>query len=177
MNFLSETESLKRLREIKAAFQAEIREKYEYRAKDCLTCETQGICCMDAHFVNVQITRLEAKAIENVLNELDTEKRNEVVERVVATVEKYKLESGGETYSCPLFEPGIGCLVHKEAKPIPCIHHACYERKEDLPPDALQFKQEELVQNLNTHTYGNKWTWAAIPIWLARLSKQSNTAS
>lgn len=169
MKYLSETESLKRLREIKAAFQAEIKTNYEHRAKNCLTCETQGICCTDVHFVNVQITRLEAKAIENVLAGLGVEKRNQVIERAIKTVTKYGLDSNNDaTYSCPLFELGIGCLVHKEAKPIPCIQHACYENKEDLPPDALQFEQEELVQNLNTQTYGSKWTWTAIPVWLAR---------
>ena len=177
MKYLSETESLKRLSEVKAAFQAGIKTNYELRAKNCLTCETQGICCTDAHFVNVHITRLEAKAIENILDGLGAEKRNEVIERAKAAVEKYRLDTNGDaTYSCPLFEPSVGCLVHKEAKPIPCIQHACYENKDDLPPDALQFEQEEMVQNLNTQTYGDKWTWAAIPVWLARLTKDSNTA-
>lgn len=177
MRHISETTALEKLKAQKAVYQENIRLSYEHRAKDCLTCEAQGICCTDAHFVNVQITRLEAKAIDDVLRGLGADKRNEVIERAEATVEKYRLDINGDaTYSCPLFEPGIGCLVHKEAKPIPCIQHACYENKEDLPPDALQFEQEELVQNLNTQTYGSKWTWVAIPVWLARLTKDGNAS-
>lgn len=169
MRYKSETESLKRLGKIKAAFKETIKAGYEYRAKNCLTCDVQGSCCTDAHFVNVRITRLEAKAIDNVLYGFGETKRSEVIDRANAAVQKYDLTNGNETYSCPLFEPGTGCLVHNAAKPIPCIQHACYENKDDLPPDALQTEQEELVQKLNEQTYGNKWTWAAIPVWLSKI--------
>lgn len=169
MKYISESKALEKLREIKCGYQKAIRTNFEHRAKNCLTCDVQGSCCTDAHFVNVSVTRLEAKAIDNVLQALGETRRNEVIERAAAVVKKYDLTNGKETYSCPLFEPGIGCLVHNAAKPIPCIQHACYENKEDLPPDSLQVEQEELVQKLNTQTYGSKWTWAPIPVWLSKI--------
>ena len=39
-------------------------------------------------------------------------------------------------------------LVHAEAKPLPCIHHACYENEKDLPPDELLAEHEGLVNRI-----------------------------
>ena len=60
MKTLSEKQALIKLRELKNDLRANIKQNYEHRAKDCGTCETKGACCLDAHFVNVHITKLEA---------------------------------------------------------------------------------------------------------------------
>ncbi len=167
--------ALKRLKSLKQHYQKHIRDNFEHKAKDCLTCDVQGICCTDAHFVNVHITRLEAEAIKKTLEKLPSAKQTEIYGRNQQTIEKYDLTAEGDTfskkYSCPLFEKGIGCLVHKEAKPIPCITHACYESKENMPSDELQVRQEKNVERLNSRTYGNAWNWLPLPIWLEKLKK------
>jgi len=174
MKFLSESESLTRLKKIKAAYQNLIQSRYEPKAKSCLTCQTQGSCCTDAHFVNVHITRLEAVAIRESLRRFSEEKQRQIFRRVEETVEKYDLKSCGDTFiktfACPLFEKGIGCLVHREAKPVPCIQHACYENKKDLPPDELQTENENLIEHLNKKTYGKNWTWLPLPVWLEKIN-------
>lgn len=172
MKKLSEKEAILRLYKIKTKYRQNIAENYETKAKDCLTCETQGACCIDAHFVNVHITRLEAAAMEQLLDELDEVKKNEVDQRISKTIEVYKLTDSGDTfsqtYSCPLFEKGIGCLVHS-VKPVPCIQHACYEKREDLPPDELQDEAEAKVERLNQQTYGDS-KCLPLPLWLKKLN-------
>ena len=37
-------------------------------------CPTKGACCLDAHFVNVHISKLEAAAIVKTLENLDEDK-------------------------------------------------------------------------------------------------------
>jgi hypothetical protein len=175
MKFISESESLKRLKNLKSAYQNLIQNEYEPKAKNCLTCEVQGACCTDAHFVNVHITRLEAVSIREVLGKLKEEKQREIYARVDETIRKYDLESAGDTFSktfaCPLFEKGIGCLIHKGgSKPVPCIQHACYENREDLPPDELQTESENSIEHLNAKTYGRNWSWLPLPVWLQRLN-------
>ena len=171
MKTLSEKQALLKLQRIKTDFQALIRENYEHRAKDCAVCPVQGACCTDAHFVNVHITKLEAVAIEKTLEKLGEETRREVFQRAGETIEKYNLNAEGDTfaqtYSCPLFERGVGCLVHSAAKPAPCIQHACYQNKEDLPPDELQTETEMKVEKLNKLTYHRDAVWLPIPLWLA----------
>ena len=104
-------------------------------------------------FVNVHITRLEAAAIRETLGKLGVKREKEIYERVEETIEKYNLTAEGDTFTqkfaCPLFERSIGCLVHSEGKPAPCIQHACYENKEDLPPDELQEEVENGIERLN----------------------------
>ena len=177
---LSETKSLNKLQKLKTDFQNLIRENYEHKAKDCLTCPTQGICCTDAHFVNVHITRLEAIAILKTLGKFSEEKQREIFQRTEETVKKYDLKSSGDTFAqtfaCPLFEKGIGCLVHSEAKPAPCIQHACYENKEDLPPDELQTDIEAQIEKLNKLTYRRDAVWLPIPLWIKLVAnKHKNT--
>lgn len=175
MKRLTINRALIRLKSFQRNYKSFIKERFEQKAKDCLTCEVQGICCTDSHFVNVNITRLEAVAIQKTIKEFPIEKQAEIYKRNRATIEKYNLSSDGDTFSekfsCPLFEKGVGCLVHKEAKPIPCITHACYENKEDLPPDELQIRQEKSVERLNSQTFGNAWNWLSLPIWLEKLRK------
>lgn len=174
MKMLSETKSLKKLQKLKADFQSFIRENYEHRAKDCLTCPTQGVCCTDAHFVNVHITRLEAIAVRKTLEKFPAEKQREIFRRTEETIKKYDLKSSddtfAQTFACPLFEKGIGCLVHSEAKPAPCIQLACYENKEDLPPDEMQEKAEAQIEKLNKQTYRRSWSWLPLPVWLHRVN-------
>ena len=168
MKPLSETKALEKLHALKTGFALRIRSGYEHRAKDCLTCETKGACCLDAHFVNVNITRLEAVAIRNVIDRLPKQKRDELYKRIDSTIEQYELTSEGDsfekTYACPLFEKGIGCLVHREGKPLPCIAHACYENKGDLPPDELLAEQEGLIEDLNELAYRKPATWLLLPV-------------
>lgn len=168
MKFFSETLSLEKLHRLKTDYAAQIKTGYEHRAKSCLTCETQGACCLDAHFVNVHITRLEAAAIRKTLAELPERHRGQVYRRIDETIKKYALSSEGDTFAqtfaCPLFEKGTGCLVHATGKPLPCIQHACYENKHDLPPDELLSEQERRVENLNKRTYDNKAEWLPLPV-------------
>ncbi len=175
MKRLTVNRALKGLKSLKQSYKSLINKRFEHKAKDCLTCEVQGICCTDAHFVNIHITRLEAVAIQKTIEELPIKTQTEIYERNEATIEKYDLSSEGDTFSqkfsCPLFEKGVGCIVHKEAKPIPCITHACYENKEDLPPDELQTRQEKSVERINSQTFGNAWDWLPLPIWLEKIKK------
>ena len=174
MKPLSETKAIEVVNRLKREFAASIRENYEHRAKSCLTCETPGVCCTDAHFVNVRISRLEAAAIRNVIGNLPEEERTAVYERVEATIEKYNLSADAnaadQKFACPLFEKGIGCLVHNEGKPLPCIQHACYEREKDLPPDHLLRDKEAAVDRLNRRVYGSAGDFLPLPIAVKRVS-------
>lgn len=170
MKFVSEKKALDRLRRIKSDLRSEITEKYEFRAKSCLTCETRGACCLDEHFVNVHISRLEAVAIMRTFEKLPPQKQAEINARIDAAIERYALKAEGDTYAqtygCPLFESRIGCLVHRVGKPVPCIMHACYERKEDLPPDELQTRAEDQIEDLNICTYGRSLPMLPLPLAL-----------
>lgn len=172
MKLISEQKGLSRLATLKSAFKAEISAGFEHRAKSCLTCETQGACCLDAHFVNVHISTLEGAAIRQKLGELPGEQQTLVYERVDLAIEKYSLnaqgDTFGQTYACPLFEKGTGCLVHDQGKPLACISHACYENEKDLPPGHLLNEQEGLVDEINRQTYGRPQQWLPIPLALRR---------
>lgn len=176
-----EREALARLQRIKTSYQSFIKVNYEHAARDCKTCPTAGVCCTDAHFVNVHITRLEAVAIRETLERtprLTAEGRRSVYLRARETVERYGLRTVGntfaQTYSCPLFEPAVGCLVHRRAKPAPCIQHACYQDWEDLPPVSLQSRAEHRVEQLNTAVYGTAWAWLPTPLWLCLVDPSSD---
>ncbi|HEY0426606.1 MAG TPA: hypothetical protein VGC76_02255 [Pyrinomonadaceae bacterium] len=175
MKMLSEKQALAKLSKLKTDYRELIKSGYEHKAKSCLTCETKGACCLDAHFVNVHITRLEAVAIVETLAQIDEQKRVEIYERIEKTIEKYNLNGTGDTFSqtfaCPLFEKGAGCLVHSEAKPSPCIQHACYENEADLPPDEIQTEKENIIENLNQKTYGANWRWLPLPVWISQMGK------
>ena len=168
MKVLSEKLALAKLHGLKTDFAERVKTEFEHKAKSCLTCETQGACCLDAHFVNIHITRLEAVAIRKVIARFSDEKQAEIYSRIDETISKYGLTANGDTfaktYACPLFEKGIGCLVHGEGKPLPCIQHACYENKEDLPPDELLAEQEGHVEKLNRLTYGKPTGWLPLPV-------------
>ena len=148
MRLISESTGLEKLRQIRRDFRQEIAVRFEHRAKPCSTCETPGACCLDEHFVNVRISRLESAAIKNALAGLDDELRSAIDERLS------RIDPDSDFYACPLYQKGIGCLVHETAKPLPCIAHACYERKEDLPPDELLAERETEIDALNRQVYG-----------------------
>ncbi len=172
MKILSETKALCELEKLKTGYQTFIKTNYEPRAKSCLSCETKGACCLDAHFVNVHITRLEAVAVRKTLENLSEEKQREIYARSEETIEKYDLKTSGDTFAqtfaCPLFEKNFGCLVHEKAKPAPCISHACYENKNDLPPDVLQEAIEKKIERLNKKTYGDSINLLPLPVYLCQ---------
>lgn len=183
MRKLSEASALAQLQRSKAAFQTHVKLVYEPAARDCRVCPTPGVCCTDAHFVNVHITRLEAVAVRETLGRtprLSDAQRRAVYERARAAVARYGLRASGDTYaqtfSCPLFEPGAGCLVHRRAKPAPCVQHACYDNWEDLPPLELQWREERRVERLNTEVYGAAWAWLPVPLWLVLVDPASDGA-
>jgi hypothetical protein len=174
MRKLSEASALTMLRRAKANHQSHIKINYEHLAQNCRTCLTPGVCCTDTHFVNVNITRLEAVLIRDTLAltpRLTDEERRAVYTRAREAIMTYKLSASGDsfkrTYSCPLFAPGAGCLVHARAKPAPCVQHACYERWEDMPPISLQWRAENFVEELNRKVYDAAWAWLPVPVWLA----------
>jgi hypothetical protein len=183
MRQLSEAEALARLQQSKAAFQTHVKLKFERRAVDCRVCPTPGVCCTDAHFVNVNITRLEAVAIRETIRRtprLTDEERRAVYSRAREAVARYGLSAPGDTfartYSCPLFAKGVGCLVHRRAKPSPCIQHACYDDWADVPPLDLQWREERRVEQLNSEVYGAAWDWLPIPLWLTLVDPDSDGA-
>ncbi len=177
---LSETKALNELERLKNDYQNFIKTNYERHAKSCQTCETKGACCLDAHFVNVHITRLEAVAIRRTLENLSEAKQIEIYNRAAETAEKYGLKSDGDTFgktfACPLFEKGVGCLVHSNGKPAPCISHGCYENREDLPPENLQEEIENEIERLNKKTYGKNFSWLPLPVWLDLISPSAKGA-
>jgi hypothetical protein len=173
MKALSEATALARLQREKRAYQSHIKLTFEPAARDCRVCSTPGVCCTDAHFVNVHITRLEAVAMRETIARtprLTETDRRAVYERARAAVERYDLRATGDTfaqtYSCPLFAPGTGCLVHARAKPAPCIQHACYDNWADVPPNSLQWRTERRIEQLNDQVYGPAWAWLPTPLWL-----------
>jgi hypothetical protein len=174
---------LAQLQRIKSAYQSFIKLNYEHAAEDCKTCTTRGLCCTDAHFVNVHITRLEAVAMRETLERtprLTEVERRAVYARAREAVERYDLRATGDTfaqtYSCPLYDPRSGCLVHRRAKPAPCIQHACYEDWQDLPPTSLQARTEHRVEQLNNEAYGAAWAWLPTPLWLSLIDPESDGA-
>jgi hypothetical protein len=183
MKRLTEAAALARLRREKSAYQSVIKLDYEHAARSCKACPTPGACCTDAHFVNVHVTRLEAIAMRETIERtprLDTAARRAVYERARETVARYNLSASGDTfaqtYSCPLYAPGVGCLVHARAKPAPCVQHACYDRWEDVPPAELQWRVESRVERLNEQAYGAAWAWLPLPVWLTLVDPSSDGA-
>jgi hypothetical protein len=183
MKTLTEQAALARLQREKRAYQSHIKLHYEPAARSCRTCPTPGACCTDAHFVNVHITRLEAVAIRDTLARtprLDDDARRAVYQRARAAVERYNLHTGGDTYaqtfSCPLFAPGVGCLVHARAKPAPCIQHACYDNWTDVPPASLEWRNERRIEQLNEQAYGAAWAWLPLPVWLTLVDPDTDGA-
>ena len=183
MQPLTEAHALARLQREKRAYQSHIKLAYEPAARSCRACPTPGVCCTDAHFVNVHITRLEAVAIRATIARtprLDERARRAVYNRAAAAVHRYNLSATGDTYaqtySCPLYAPGTGCLVHARAKPAPCIQHACYDNWQDVPPTSLQWRAERRVEQLNEQAYGSAWAWLPTPLWLTLVDPDSDGA-
>lgn len=183
MSIKLEADALAQLQRLKASYQKRIRRDFEHAAQDCSSCPTRGACCTDEHFVNVHITRLEAVAIRETIERtprLSAHEKLEVYARAEDAVRRYRLSPSGDTFaqtfSCPLYVPELGCLVHRRAKPAPCIQHACYESWEDLPPDALQQRAEHRVERLNSEVYGKGWAWLPLPVWLVLVNPGSDGA-
>lgn len=168
MKTVSEKQGLARLDAVRERFR-ETTAPFEAKAKACATCETKGACCLDAHFVNVHITRLEAVSMRGVLETLPDELRTGVLARVNTVVEEYGLGAEGDgfgrTYPCPLFDARSGCLVHR-VKPLACIEHACYADRDDLPPADLRESAESEVDAINRAVYRRPAVWLPIPVAL-----------
>jgi hypothetical protein len=169
--------ALPRLRRLKQRFARYIRRNYGHLAANCAACPTP--CCADAQFVNVHIVELEAKAMLATLwrsPKHGPTKVHEVLTRAAETVTRYKLTETGDTfaqtYACPLFEPGAGCLVHWKAKPAACIQHGCYERWQDLPETRTQRRVERQVAALDAAVHRRPSTWLPIPLWLLRVADE-----
>ncbi|HEX3100430.1 MAG TPA: hypothetical protein VHQ01_01485, partial [Pyrinomonadaceae bacterium] len=113
-------------------------------------------------------SRLEAVAIKRAMGKFSDARQAAIYARVDDAIERYSLTADGDTFAqtfaCPLFEKGTGCLVHNDGKPLACITHACYENEKDLPPGHLQAVQEGLVDELNTRTYGRPQPWLPLPL-------------
>jgi hypothetical protein len=183
MRSLSEREAVARLKRGKVRFQTHVKLNYEHRALSCRACPTPGVCCTDAHFVNVHITRLEAVAIRDTLTRtprLCEDERRAVYVRAHEAVGRYGLTPHGDTlaqtFSCPLFLKGVGCLVHQRAKPAPCVQHACYEDWADVPPLDGQWREEGRIERLNTEVYGTAWEWLPLPVWLTLVDPDGDGA-
>lgn len=183
MSRRSEEEALARLQRVKTSYQNRIKRTYEHAASDCRSCPTRGVCCTDAHFVNVHITRLEAVAVRQTIERtprLTEDEKRAVYSRAREAVARYSLRAAGDTFAqtfaCPLYLQEFGCLVHRRAKPAPCIQHACYQDWEDLPPQALQAGAEHQVEKLNTEVYGREWAWLPLPLWLTLVDPRSDGA-
>jgi hypothetical protein len=174
MRYRSESKALIELTRIRQCLRASV-EPYETKATDCGVCDTRGACCQDEHFVNVRVTHLEATAIRNAVDLMPTEIQNAVYQRATVAVQKLqpKLEAAArhQTYSCPLYHPELQCLVHDTAKPSACIVHACYEKREDLPPDDILESAEASAAELNLRVYGR--LRASMPIPVAILSRRN----
>jgi hypothetical protein len=172
MKLLSEKAALEKLYDIRSALRDEVA-AYEEQALSCTACDHPGACCLDEHFVNVHISRLEAAAIVRSIEQQPPSSRVRVRDRVLDSIERYGLREGGDsfsrTFACPLFERGVGCLVHTDAKPVPCMVHACYESKSDLPPEDLQMKAEVRIDDLNARTYGTRSPLLPLPVALEKL--------
>lgn len=176
-----EADALAQLQRVKAAYQSLIKLDYEHAAESCATCTTRGLCCTDAHFVNVHITRLEAVAIRETIARtprLTLAAQRNVYSRAREAVARYQLHTGGDTfrqtYACPLYEPAMGCIVHARSKPAPCIQHACYENWEDMPPMSLQTRTEHRIEKLNAEVYGAAWAWLPTPLWLTLVDPEAD---
>ena len=172
MKLIAETNGIRRLIRHRRGLAAMVAKNFEHRAKSCLTCETPGACCLDAHFVNVRITRIEAAAIRGALDGLDPETHNRDETRLQRSITRFGLAETGndaaKTYACPLFEKRAGCLIHDTAKPAPCIMHACYERSSDLPPGELLDDEELWTADLNRRVYGESAELRPLPVAVAR---------
>lgn len=174
MKPMPENLGLLKLANAKARLRARVA-PFETRAKNCLTCETQGACCLDAHFVNVAITRLEAVAMVAKLDELDESQRATVNQRTDDAIDRFGLRQNPDglsrTYACPLFEKGVGCLVH-DVKPTACIVHACYETPEHLPPAEILSAAEAEIERIDHRVYRGANAAKPIPVFLADIRKR-----
>jgi hypothetical protein len=162
MKLIPKARALTTLKQIKDDLNTRVA-PYESKAQPCSTCDTPGACCLDEHFVNVHISKLEATAINEVINKLPAIRRAAVHERISNTASQLENKTD-TTYACPLYEKGTGCLVHHEAKPVPCIIHACYANREDLPPDALQDAAELAIDKLNTRVFARSQPLEPLPV-------------
>ncbi len=175
MKILGESTALSQLRKINNEFRSDVA-GYEHAAKSCVTCTTPGACCLDEHFVNVRISRLEAVSIGIELAKLPIERRAAISTRIDTAISKYGLDGDIQDsgfFACPLYEKGMGCLVHIEGKPLPCIQHACYEKAADLPPDELLDDAEGRVEALNRRTYCSLQPFLPLPVAIKRFGQRA----
>ena len=170
MRPISKSTALVRLTRINRELVARVRSDYEHRALQCGVCPTPGACCRDSGFVNVRISRLEAEQIASALEALPEQLRRRVGQRVDAAIERHELSSERDAFtqrfSCPLYEHGLGCLVHYASKPVPCIVHACYADPSHFPPDEIRDAAEMSIDRLNRQVYSDSAAPMPLPLAL-----------
>ncbi len=163
--------ALERLAELREEYRSDIVSRFEHAALPCSQCSNPGACCTDEHFVNVHISRLESVNIADLIDRLDAPERERVKGRIRGAILIYELSDDGDTFArtfaCPLFERGTGCLVHNDGKPFPCLTHACYERREDVPPDEMLSIAETRIDRLNDRAFGRGHRWLPLPVAIA----------
>ena len=172
LKLISQTKALQKLETLRAEFRGYIRANFEHKAADCISCNDFGKCCKDKNFVNVRLTKLEAKAIAGEITKLNPLQRDKVISRIKLAASKFRLFSDEDdffqSFSCPLFEENIGCLVHNGPKPFACIHHGCYEKAEDLPPDEILDDSEKIIARIERFTYGKSSASLPLPVALVK---------
>ena len=87
MKPISQGKALIQLTRMTNSLRQHVAENYEHKAASCLTCSTPGACCLDADFVNVRISRLEAVRIGRAIEELPSEFRQRVRNRIADTID------------------------------------------------------------------------------------------
>src|SRR4051812_17806866 len=96
---ISETAALVKLTRLTDQLRSEVFRGYEHKAQSCSTCATPGACCLDAHFVNVHLSRLESVRIGRALRRLTTDRRERVRQRVDEAIARYRLSESGDTFA------------------------------------------------------------------------------
>lgn len=85
------------------------------------TCTDCGLCCTEAHN-SVRIVASEARRIATHLAALDSGRRGTLLERVEASIRKYRLSASKKSsYTCPFLEADLRCALPLDVKPVACL--------------------------------------------------------
>ncbi|MEW6741356.1 MAG: pseudouridine synthase [Planctomycetota bacterium] len=86
------------------------------------SCTGCGLCCTET-FNTVRILPVEAACIVRYLERLTEARRAELVERLRATVRRYRLRVGArpKRYTCSFLEKDLTCALPFDVKPVACL--------------------------------------------------------